>query len=139
MIRTADAVGIGKNLPFELKGRSDEVIALVQYAKENGLYDAVADGLRSAFEYDKKYFDKLVASLLPLMEKLISGKVAELLAPDYEDTQDPRPIFDWMQVIRRRGIVYVGLDAQRGCVGSVASSPRARRPARRTRSVQRST
>lgn len=100
-----------KNLPFELKGRSHEVIALVQYAKENGLYDAVADGLRSAFEYDKKYFDKLVASLLPLMEKLISGKVAELLAPDYEDTRDPRPIFDWMQVIRRKGIVYVGLDA----------------------------
>jgi hypothetical protein len=41
-----------KNLPFELKGRSHEVIALVQYAKENGLYDAVADGLCSAFEYD---------------------------------------------------------------------------------------
>ena len=98
-------------MPFELKGRSHEVIALLRYAKDNNLYDGVADGLRSAFEYDKKYFDKLVASLLPLMEKLVSGKIAELLAPNYGDSADPRPIFDWLQVIRRQGIVYIGLDA----------------------------
>jgi conjugative coupling factor TraD (TOL family) len=107
------AAGIqDKDLPFELKGRSHEVIAMIRYAKENGLYDGIADGLRSIFEYDKKYYDKLVASLLPLMEKLISGKIADLLAPNYADTADSRPIFDWMQVIRRGGIVYVGLDAQ---------------------------
>jgi conjugative coupling factor TraD (TOL family) len=100
-----------KDLPFELKGRSHEVIAMIRYAKENGLYDSIADGLRSTFEYDRKYFDKLVASLLPLMEKLVSGKIAELLAPNYLDPSDQRPIFDWLQVIRRKGIVYVGLDA----------------------------
>jgi conjugative coupling factor TraD (TOL family) len=100
-----------KDLPFELKSRSHEVIALIRYAKDNGLYDGVADGLRSAFESDKKYFDKLVASLLPLMEKLVSGKIAGLLAPNYGDSSDSRPIFDWMQVIRRKGIVYIGLDA----------------------------
>ena len=100
-----------RNLPLALRGRSPEVVALVQYIKENGLYDPVADGLRSAFEYDKTYFDKIVASLLPLMEKLISGPTAELIAPDYTDTSDGRPIFDWMSVIRRKGIVYVGLDA----------------------------
>ena len=31
--------------------------------------------------------------------------------PNYADLDDPRPIFDWLQVIRKRGIVYVGLDA----------------------------
>ena len=100
-----------KNLPFALKGRSKQVIALVQFIKDHNLYDPVADGLRSAFEYDKTYFDKIVASLLPLLEKLISGKTAELISPDYFDTADPRPIFDWMQVIRRRTVIYVGLDA----------------------------
>ena len=100
-----------KNLPFALKGRSKQVIALVQFIKDHNLYDPVADGLRSAFEYDKTYFDKIVASLLPLLEKLISGKTAELISPDYFDTADPRPIFDWMQVIRRRAVIYVGLDA----------------------------
>lgn len=54
----------------------------------------MVDGLRSAFEYDKNHFGKLVGSLLPLMEKVIAGKVAELLASDYEDTQAPRLIFD---------------------------------------------
>ncbi|WP_141765569.1 conjugative transfer system coupling protein TraD, partial [Pseudomonas sp. HMSC063H08] len=61
--------------------------------------------------YDKTYFDKIVASLLPLLEKLTSGKIAQLLAPNYSDLADPRPIFDWMQVIRKRAVVYVGLDA----------------------------
>lgn len=100
-----------KDLPFALKGRSHEVIALVRYVKDNGWYDAVADGLRSAFEYDKTYFDKIVASLLPLMEKLISGTTAALIAPHYADMSDQRPILDWRQLIRRKGIVYVGLDA----------------------------
>lgn len=100
-----------RDLTFALKGRSHDVIALVRYVKEQGLYDPVADGLRSAFEYDKTYFDKIVASLLPLMEKLISGKVAELISPDYSDTEDTRPIIDWRQIIRRKGIVYIGLDA----------------------------
>jgi conjugative coupling factor TraD (TOL family) len=100
-----------KVLPFALRGRDRQALALVRYAKERNLFDPVADGLRSAFEYDKTYFDKLTASLLPLLEKLTSGKSGELLAPDYRDLRDPRPILDWMRVIRQRGIVYVGLDA----------------------------
>ncbi len=92
-----------RNLPLALRGRPPEIVALVQYIKEEGFYDPIADGLRSAFEYDKTYFDKIVASLLPLMEKLISGPTADLIAPDYADTNDARPIFDWINVVRRRG------------------------------------
>jgi len=33
------------------------------------------------------------------------------LASNYSDLNDPRPIFDWMQIIRKRAVVYVGLDA----------------------------
>jgi conjugative coupling factor TraD (TOL family) len=75
------------------------------------VFDPVLDGLRSAVRYDRTYFDKIVASLLPLLEKLTTGKIAQLLAPNYSDLADPRPIFDWMQVIRQRAVVYVGLDA----------------------------
>ena len=39
--------------------------------------------------YDRTYFDKIVASLLPLLEKLTTGKTAELLAPNYMDMNDP--------------------------------------------------
>lgn len=100
-----------KSLTMALKSRDFKAIAFTQFAKNRGMYDPVADGLRSAFEYDKTYFDKLTASLLPLLEKLTTGKSGELLAPKYDDRSDKRPLLDWMEVIRQRGVVYVGLDA----------------------------
>lgn len=100
-----------KDLPQAMKGRPKEIVALMQYISENGLFDPVADGLLSATRYDRTYFDKITASLLPLMEKLISGKTGELISPDYDAIDDRRPIFDWLDVIKRKGIVYVGLDA----------------------------
>ncbi len=98
-------------LPQAMKGRDPMVVALDQYIRDKKVFDPVLDGLCSAVRYDKTYFDKIVASLLPLLEKLTSGKVSELLSPDYADIYDTRPIFDWEEVIRKRGIVYIGLDA----------------------------
>ncbi|WP_024617225.1 type IV conjugative transfer system coupling protein TraD [Pseudomonas kilonensis] len=100
-----------KNIPRHMMGREKRVVAIEQYLSQARLYDPVLDGLRSAVRYDRTYFDKIVASLLPLLEKLTTGDIAQLLAPDYVDLEDPRPIFDWMQVIRKRAVVYVGLDA----------------------------
>ncbi|WP_444756743.1 type IV conjugative transfer system coupling protein TraD [Pseudomonas sp. A014] len=100
-----------KNIPRHMIGREKRVVAIEQYLTAKRIFDPVMDGLRSAVRYDRTYFDKIVASLLPLLEKLTSGKTAQLLAPNYTDLDDPRPIFDWLQVIRKRGIVYVGLDA----------------------------
>ncbi len=100
-----------KQVPMAMRSRGRHAIALLIFVKEHGLFDPVADGLRSAIEYDKTYFDKLTASLLPLMEKLTSGPVGKLLSPDYGDMTDHRPVLDWMNVIREGGIVYVGLDA----------------------------
>jgi conjugative coupling factor TraD (SXT/TOL subfamily) len=92
-------------------GRGDRLIALDQAIMETGLGDDVLEGLRSAFKYEKTYFDKIVASLLPLLEKLTTGKAAELLSPDYLDLEDNRPIFDWRQVVNQKAVVYIGLDA----------------------------
>ncbi|WP_019105580.1 type IV conjugative transfer system coupling protein TraD [Pantoea ananatis] len=105
-----------KDLPRHLQGRpngikiwaSEQVLASPQ---GKTLWDPVLDGLRSAVQYDRTYFDKIVASLLPLLEKLTTGKTAALLAPDYNDLSDPRPILDWHNIIKSRGVVYVGLDA----------------------------
>jgi len=100
-----------KNTPYNMRGRLPRVTAIDQYLSQTRVADPVMDGLRSAVRYDKTYFDKIVASLLPLLEKLTTGRMAELISPNYSALDDPRPIFDWMQVIRKRGIVYVGLDA----------------------------
>jgi len=100
-----------RSLPSALRGRHPEAIALMRYLQDQDVYDPVLEGLVSAFKYDKTYFDKIVSSVGPLMEKLTTGKVAELISPDYFDEGDRRPIFEWLEVIRRKGIVYVGLDA----------------------------
>ncbi|MCP3882485.1 MAG: conjugative coupling factor TraD, PFGI-1 class, partial [Sulfitobacter sp.] len=100
-----------RNLPAALRGRRPDAVALMRYLQEQDLYDPVLDGLVSAFKYDKTYFDKIVSSVGPLMEKLTTGKIAELISPDYLNAKDNRPIFEWLDVIRRKGIVYVGLDA----------------------------
>ena len=85
--------------------------AATQVYKEAGLVEPVAHALVKTFEYEKSFYDRLVASLFPLLEKLTSGPTAELLSPDYTNLEDRRPIFDWDEVIRSGGIVYVGLDA----------------------------
>lgn len=100
-----------RNTPRHMQGRDRRVVAIEQYLTQVPLFDPVLEGLRSAVRYERTFFDKIVASLLPLLEKLTSGRIAQLLAPDYADLNDPRPIFDWMQVVRQRAVVYVGLDA----------------------------
>lgn len=91
--------------------RDRKAWAAAQVFKDSGLADPVAQALVKTFEYEKSFYDKLVASLFPLLEKLTSGPVSELLSPDYTNLDDPRPIFDWDEIIRTGGIVYVGLDA----------------------------
>lgn len=100
-----------KNVSLAMRGRDKIVVALYEYLGANKIYDDVLEGLRSAIQYDKTYFDKIVASLMPFLEKLTTGKTSQLLAPDYYDINDERPIFNWEQIIRKKGIVYVGLDA----------------------------
>lgn len=94
------------------QGRDEYVVKLATYVKENVYFDdAVLEGLISAWTYDRTYFDKIVASVGPLMEKLTSGRVSELLSPDYSNLDDNRPILDWRKVISEKAVVYVGLDA----------------------------
>ncbi|TAL56897.1 type IV conjugative transfer system coupling protein TraD [Pandoraea sp.] len=92
-------------------GRAMLALQILALMRERGWQDPIADGLASVLTNDRSYFEKLVSSLYPLLEKLTTGKVAELLSPDYDDPNDPRPVFDWTRVIDQGGIVYVGLDA----------------------------
>src|SRR6185437_488720 len=77
-----------KTIPRHMVGREKRVVAIEQYLSQARIYDPVLDGLRSAVRYDRTYFDKIVASLLPLLEKLTTGKIAQLLAPNYSDLSD---------------------------------------------------
>lgn len=95
----------------EKNGRDVEILLMAQFFRAQGYEDAIFDAIASVLANDRTYFEKLVNSLYPLLEKLTTGKVAELISPDYDDTTDPRPILDWMSVVNRGGIVYCGFDA----------------------------
>src|SRR5262249_55818094 len=106
------AMAIDRNaLDKGLQSRGFRAVTLVEYVRRKKLYDPIAHALASTLNYEKSYFDKLVASLLPLMEKLTTGRIAALLSPDFDDPNDWRPLFDWASVINLGGIVYVGLDS----------------------------
>ena len=100
-----------KKLPHHLKSRDKWMIALVRYVDSLETNDSTYAGLKAIFNYDQTYFQKITASLSPLFAKLTTGKIAELISPNYVDIDDERPIFDWQQVIRGKKIVYIGLDA----------------------------
>ena len=101
----------GRHVPSSMRGRQPQAIALTQYLQTADQYDPVLDGLMSAFKYDRTYFDKIVSSVGPLLEKLTTGTIAELLSPRLDDQEDTRPVLEWLEVIRNKGIVYIGLDA----------------------------
>ena len=107
-----------------LNGRSAEAVALLSYIQKLDQYDPVLDGLVSAYKYDRTYFDKIVSSVGPLMEKLTTGSVADLISPEESDSEDARPRLDWLSAIRDRQIVYVGLDAlsDNAVAGAVGNS-----------------
>lgn len=69
----------------------------------------VAMSMMKAFQTDASYMAKLVASLDPFLEKMTTGAVSRLIAPDFSDPT--RDVFSWTQIIQARGIVYIGLDA----------------------------
>jgi len=116
----AEAAATYKRNPKAAKFNHARTEALRRYVDGMNQTDPVMHGLMAAIKYDKDFFVKLVASLIPLLQKLTTGKVGELLSPEYFDLTDERPIFDIMQLVRRKGILYVGLDSLQDMVVSSA-------------------
>lgn len=91
-------------------GKHPKAVELANYLRDSNVTDPVLLGLISAFNYDKSYFDKVTASLLPLLEKMTTGEIGNLLIPSPDATAAGR-VLRWRQVISGGGIAYVGLDA----------------------------
>lgn len=93
------------------QGREEKAIALARYIKSLDRFDPVMEGLISAFRFEREYFQKITGAVKPLLEKLTTGKVVEILAPDLTDVNDDRPVLEWLEAIRQNAVVYIGLDA----------------------------
>ncbi len=86
-----------------------ETLARIAYREEMRIEDDLASEIQHIMDYDPVYYDKLIASLLPLLNKLKSGRTSAILVPA-EDAREENTI-SWDEVIAEKQIVYVGLDS----------------------------
>ena len=77
-------------MPGTLRGRHPDAVALMRYLKDQERYDPVLDGLvRVQVRQDLLRQDREFGR--PLMEKLTTGKIAELISPDYRTLTTTAP------------------------------------------------
>lgn len=102
-------------------GRTKDVLALTLLAKAEleKKEDSIIRGLVNSLEYNKTYYDKIVASLLPFLDKMNTGSSRDLLSPGLTPKHGKRRL-RWRDAISRRAVVYVGLDALTDPVVAVA-------------------
>jgi len=94
----------------QLKG--NQLLAYISFYKQVVIHDAQSvdlDGLISSYEHNREHFQKMVASLIPILSMLTSDPLTELLSPDFEPGHD-RVVTDMSKVIRANKVVYLGLD-----------------------------
>ena len=89
--------------------RRIETLARIEYREEMRIEDDLASEIQHIMDYDPVYYDKLIASLLPLLNKLKSGRTSAILVPA-EAAREENTI-SWDDVIANNQIVYVGLDS----------------------------
>lgn len=101
------------------------LLAYISFYKEIAIHESPAvelDGLISTYEHNREHFQKMVASLIPILSMLTSDPLTELLSPDYEPGHD-RIVTDVARAIRGDKVLFVGLDSlSDATVGSAIGS-----------------
>lgn len=67
-------------------------------------------GLVAILEANKEWFSKMIVSIIPMLTKLSTDDLKDLLSPDYEKLDDKRPIMDTKRIVQGRHALYVGTD-----------------------------
>lgn len=68
-------------------------------------------GLIAILEASKEWFGKMIVAITPMLNKLSTDDLRDLLSPDYTDLDDPRPIMDMKRIVEGRHVLYMGTDA----------------------------
>ncbi len=93
--------------------RGNQLLAYISFYKEVVIHDAQSvdlDGLISTYEHNREHFQKMVASLIPILSMLTSDPLTELLSPNLEPGHE-RVVTDMARAIRTEKVLYVGLDS----------------------------
>jgi conjugal transfer pilus assembly protein TraD len=87
--------------------------AYITFYQDIAIHEAQSvdlDGLISTYEHNRDHFQKMVASLIPILSMLTSDPLQELLSPDFEPGHQ-RLVTDMSKIIRGNKVVYIGLDS----------------------------
>jgi conjugal transfer pilus assembly protein TraD len=90
-----------------------QLLAYLAFYQEVAINEAQSvelDGLISTYEHNRDHFQKMIASLIPILSMLTSHPLQELLSPDFEPGHE-RLVTDMSKVIRGNKVVYIGLDS----------------------------
>lgn len=93
--------------------KGNQLLAYIQFYKDIVIHDVPAvdlDGLISTYEHNREHFQKMVASLIPILSMLTSEPLTELLSPNLEPGHE-RIVTDMARAIRSDKVLYVGLDS----------------------------
>lgn len=97
---------------FVKQYKGNQLLAYISFYKEIVIHDAQSvdlDGLISTYEHNREHFQKMVASLIPILSMLTSDPLTELLSPDFEPGHE-KQVTDMARVIRSDKVLYTGLD-----------------------------
>ncbi|MCS6786574.1 MAG: conjugative transfer system coupling protein TraD [Thiobacillaceae bacterium] len=103
----------GRAAAFVKQYKGNALLGYIAYYREVVAHEAHSvelDGLISTFEHNREHFQKMVASLIPILSMLTTGRIRDLLSPDLEPGHD-RVVTDMAAVIRADKVLYVGLDS----------------------------
>ena len=109
-----------------VKKHKDRVLeAYIDFYKQIAIHEAQSsdlDGLISTFEHNRDHFQKMVASLIPILSMLTSDPLTDLLSPTAE-IGGKRQSTDMAKIINNNQVLYLGLDSLAdGTVGSAIGS-----------------
>ncbi|ADL54906.1 conjugative transfer system coupling protein TraD [Gallionella capsiferriformans] len=110
---------------FVKKNRDRILEAYIEFYKQIVIHEAQSsdlDGLISTFEHNRDHFQKMVASLIPILSMLTSDPLSELLSPEAK-IGDQKHATDMAKIINNNQVLYLGLDSLAdGTVGSSIGS-----------------
>ena len=110
---------------FVKKHKDNVLEAYIDFYKQIAIHEAQSsdlDGLISTFEHNRDHFQKMVASLIPILSMLTSDPLTELLSPEVE-MGGKRRTTDLAKIINNNQVLFLGLDSlSDGTVGSAIGS-----------------
>lgn len=98
---------------FVKQFKGNQLLAYIAFYKGIVIHEAQSvdlDGLISTYEHNREHFQKMVASLIPILSMLTSDPLTELLSPDFE-VGHGKLVTDMARIIRADKVMYVGLDS----------------------------